>query len=39
MPLFVEAAVLGLIGYGAGLFIARLAAYHRRTYDYRGTEE
>lgn len=30
LPLFVEAALLGLVGFGAGLVIAYLAELHRR---------
>jgi hypothetical protein len=30
VPLFVEAAVLGLLGYAVGLVIAYLAELHRR---------
>ncbi|WP_281169703.1 hypothetical protein [Sphingomonas astaxanthinifaciens] len=30
IPLFVEAALLALAGYGLGLFIAFLAELHRR---------
>ena len=30
LPLFVEAAVLSLLGYGIGLVIAYLAELHRR---------
>ena len=30
LPLFVEAAVLGLLGFGGGLVIAYLAELHRR---------
>lgn len=30
LPLFLEAALLGLVGFGFGLFLAYLAELHRR---------